>query len=236
MDFSVIVGLFPRLTKQTYQFKKAQMPSQPPGINLSASLIGDKIINCTNLTTWLLGTAWNSQDPSIKFSTPQWQHWQVWEADPSRIPGYGPSVVLEWGVGSTAPSTGPWLLQTFRSSDPSSLSGHSYIILKHDAQTDKILTLEANNSVGLNGVGFGGIGNLRDLPDGNPGPDWTTKTTMTWSERVDANPRVHIASLAIDSQTIDTWLGITPSSPAVPSGGGFPEFSIHGTLTFTPDP
>jgi len=49
-------------------------------------------------------------------------------------------------------------------------SGHTFIIVKHDPETDRVLTLESNSSYNLNGVGYRMIGNLGEF--NRPPDNW----------------------------------------------------------------
>lgn len=66
--------------------------------------------------------------------------------------------------------------------------GHTFIILDHHAETDRVLTLECNSSYGLDGVGFRGLGNLRDLGGQPPAQWWDKPNVWTW-QRVCATYR-----------------------------------------------
>ena len=92
-----------------------------------------------------------------------------------------------------------WLVQYFTAT-----GGHSLIVLVHDQDTDKILTLESNSYYNIDGAGWGGIGNLRDVP--NPGPDWKDKTNQTWKSRIESKLAVHAVRLNVDSDSIRAWL------------------------------
>ncbi len=114
-----------------------------------------------------------------------------------RIPGYGPRVVLEWGKGTTSPGKGSYLVQYFTEN-----TGHSLIIVDHDESTDRILTLEASDS--LDGAGWGEIGPLREVE--NPGKNWKDKVKQTWESRIQSKKAVHIVRLGIDPRSIQGWL------------------------------
>jgi len=198
IDFRRVADLFPQMYPQQYRLSDAQCPSNPPGMSLKN--IGDKWTNCVQFTAWLLVYAFEAT-----FTKDQWQLWMVSKLD-SRVPvvpNWGPRVVLEWGVATTAPGEGAYLLQYFTET-----GGHSLIVLARDPATDKILTLESVG--GINGAGWGQIGPLRDVP--NPGPNWMDKVTQTWKGRIESKVGVHMARLAIDPRTIKSWVAEGPSS------------------------
>ena len=158
--------------------------------------MGDETINCTQFTTFMVSQAFKT-----KWSSDQWARWQNtgMQKKTLDVPNYGPRVALDWGIGTTAPGDGPWLIQYFTAT-----GGHSLIVLVHDQETDKILTLESNSYYNIDGAGWGGIGNLRDIP--NPGPNWKDKTTQTWKSRIESKLAVHAVRLNVDSDSIRAWL------------------------------
>ena len=197
IKFSQVAALFPQMMPQKYTLHDAQCPSNPPGVSLRD--IGDEWTNCVQFTSWLLALAFDG----VSFSGSQWSRWMVGgdlQGKPPIVPNWGPKVVLDWGCGTTEPGKGAYLIQSFTSS-----GGHSYIVVDHDEETGKILTLEATNVSKLNGAGWAQIGNLRDVV--NPGPNWKDKVTQTWEGRVqNPNVAVHRVRLAIDHQSIQDWL------------------------------
>jgi len=192
--FQVVADLLPQLIPQRYALHGAQCPSNPPGMTLKN--IGDATTNCCTMTGWLLGWAF----AGVSFTSAQWSLWMVSSTDSSQVPivpNWGPRVAIEWGAATTAPGDGPWLIQYFTET-----GGHSLIVVAYDEETDKILTLESNSAYGLDGCGWGQIGNLRDVL--NPGPDWTNKVTQTWTSRFGSKVALHIARLHITG--VQEWL------------------------------
>lgn len=196
VDWSRVVELLPNFYKQRYQLSGAQCPSNPPGMSLRN--IGDETTNCVQFTAWLVSNVF----AGVKFSSQQWKKWMVsgdYTGSPPIVPNWGPRVALEWGVATQSPTNGPWLIQYFTKS-----GGHSLIVVKHDPETDKILTLESTDAYGVDGAGWAQIGNLKDHL--NPGKNWTEKVTQTWTGRISSKVAVHCVSLNICSKSIDDWL------------------------------
>lgn len=187
---SRVSDLLNQCTEQRYQLRRAQCPSQPRGVRVSR--VGTDTTNCVTFSAWLLSHAFGAD-----FSLAQWRRWMVSSAALTvpRVPGWGPSVILEWGAGSTAPSAGPWLIQKF-----SARGGHSFIILDYHKPTGRVLTLESAGS--LDGVGWGQIGPLRDRF--HPGRDWHLEVTQTWSSRIDDVRAAHVVGLNITG--VEDWL------------------------------
>jgi len=193
VDWYLSIPLLKKMLNQQYQLSKAQCPSQPLGV--SVKRIGEETTNCVLFSAWFLCHMFDRP-----FTSGQWSQWMVSSGEDNyHVPAYGPRVCIDWGVATTAPSKGPWLVQYFTDS-----GGHSMIVLCHDAETDKILTLESNSAFKLNGCGWGDIGNLRSVF--NPGPSWKDKVTQTWASRISSKRAVHVVSLDISSESINSWL------------------------------
>ena len=181
--------LFSQFMTQRYKLSGAQCPANPPGVSLQR--IGTETTNCVLFTSYILSAAFMG----VRFTGDQWSKWMVSTSDDGSIPNWGPSVAAEWGIGSPQPARGPWLVQWFTDS-----GGHSLIVLAEDKLTGKILTLEANDSI--DGAGWNQIGPFRKVI--NPGADWSSKVTQTWSNRVYSKRAVHIVSLNITD--VQEWL------------------------------
>lgn len=196
IDWKCVADLLPQMAKQKYQLSKAQCPSNPPGVSLQR--IGDETTNCVLFTSWIISKAFSG----VRFVGDQWSQWMVSSSPPAvnpPTPGYGPRVCMQWSIATTAPGDGVWLVQYFTKT-----GGHSMLVVDYDQDTDKMLTLEANSSYGLDGVGWADIGNVRDVP--NPGLDWPSKVDQTWSTRIDSKVAVHVARLEIDPASVRRWL------------------------------
>nr|WP_253894460.1 hypothetical protein [Myxococcus xanthus] len=50
----------------------------------------------------------------------------------------------------------------------------------HHSETHKVLVLESNVAYGLDGVGYRGLGNLRDVGLQPPADWWTRSEVWTW--------------------------------------------------------
>lgn len=188
--------LFPKILDQEYLLIDAQTPEKPRGIRLRSDLIGYDTINCTQFTTWIVSTVFNTT-----WSSDQWARWQNTgrQRKTLQVPNYGPRVALDWKIATTSPGDGMHLIQYFTKT-----GGHSMLVVDHDPETDKILTLEANSFYGLDGVGWAQIGNLRDVP--NPGPNWKDFVTQTWASRIGSKLAVHSVRLSVNAASIQDWL------------------------------
>ncbi|WP_233583153.1 hypothetical protein [Corallococcus sp. CA053C] len=59
-------------------------------------------------------------------------------------------------------------------------SGHTFLVVDFHPETDKVLVLESNAAFRLDGVGFRGLGNLRDVGLQPPADWWMRSEVWTW--------------------------------------------------------
>jgi hypothetical protein len=187
------VKLLEQMKTQKYQLSGAQAPSNPPGVSLRN--IGTETTNCVLFTGWIVALAFGT-----RYSGSQWSEWMVSTSAGTVSPKWGPRVCLEWGIGTTAPGEGIWLVQYFTASG----GGHSMLVVDYDQETDKILTLESNSAYGLDGCGWGDLGNLREVF--NPGPYWRDGVSQTWKSRIDSKAQVFCVRLNVDPKSVQDWL------------------------------
>lgn len=202
VQWESFAALLPLYLPQTYALRGAQMPIGPKGLeSWLHKHIGQETINCTNMTVSL---APNAMDTPIAKTQYGW--WQVF-AD-SKGSGYGPAAAVQAGFATkvanpkrTAPVDGIYLVQDF-SRWP---KGHSYLVCDFDPATGRFLSLEASSWT-INGSGWKGIANLRDLL--NPGQGWAAsmKRPMVWADRRSDYPEVYMALLHVDHSSFKNWL------------------------------
>lgn len=201
------------------------VPRQPRGAPNLRRLVGNKKVNCTLFTAYLLAQGFEQQ-----FSMERWQRWQVSKErvleDSSRIQavsedyptGFAPQVAAEWGIATLVegrpilPREGVYLIQTFTKWP----RGHSWLVLDYDEPTGRILTLEANMSRGLDGVGFAHLGNMRTTSP----TQWRDRVgpTRTWQARIRDCAEVHMARLHIDHGAVLDWIATPPQAPVLLDG------------------
>ena len=203
VSWTSFTDLLPRFEGQTYRLRGAQMPMAPLGLEgrIAKRNIGDRYINCCLFTVSLVTNAMGTP-----ITMGQYEWWMVYAS--SKGSGHGPAAAVAAGCATmvpdpakTPPAKGVYLVQDFTRWP----KGHSYLVIDWDERTGKMLTLEASSWT-VDGVGFKGIGNLRDV--GNPGEDWASKVSksFTWQKRRGDYPEVTMCKLHVDWTTVQAWL------------------------------
>jgi len=182
-------------------------PGQAPALTASmrkvlgssaAKYEGDKRTNCTWLTAYLLGTAFD-----VDFTLDDaWARWQITRGEDHDYQGYAPGVMAEQGFGELLPAgsvpDGVCLVQTMGVWP----HGHSRLVLDRCPRTDKVLTLESNSGYGLNGLGFAGLGNIRSVN----AADWRNRPVPKWADIVKGQREVIVTRLNIDQGSVRDWV------------------------------
>lgn len=213
-DWSYFASLLPIVASARYR-QPGQVPDVPGDFGVASKFVGTTYTNCTMFDAWLVARGFG-----VKFTLAQWKRWQVYDYDPGS-PGYGPGVCAEMNLGypvdpADYPSSlkgGVYLFQTFhqepQQNRPDTWGGHSGLVLDcaGDGLDDKILILEANTArVGLDGVGFRGLGPIRSTNAGG----WRTKSKTTRRSMFETSPGhsrpVRLVKLYIDHDSVLRWL------------------------------
>lgn len=199
--WSAFSDMLPAVAPATYKLRGAQVAGQPKGKRIPSSRIGNDSTNCTNFTVWLVPHALGFELSNTDYAA--WQNFAGTD-HPKKI-GYGPGVCVEHGVAewvelspNKLPAPGNvYLIQHFKGN-----GGHSWLLLDSDPETGRVLTLEATAAWGVDGAGWAGIGNIRDVP--NPGPRWRSEGVV-WSSRMEGHT-ILAARLKVDHRTLRDWL------------------------------
>ncbi|AGC43985.1 hypothetical protein MYSTI_02669 [Myxococcus stipitatus DSM 14675] len=122
------------------------------------------------------------------------------------------TAAVESGMAILAPSPDvsphPWtLIQGWRAPWR---SGHTFLIVDHHPATDKVLVLESNCAHGLDGVGFRGIGNLRDKGLQPPAEWWKKPEVWTWRQLCATYLHRQQAWLKVKNRS---WSRLSPTDP-----------------------
>jgi hypothetical protein len=161
-----------------YDLDEAHYPWPLPGVRVP--LAPPKTNNCCTFVEALIVKAFSDVHGSaIEWSATRHRQMMIVSTEDYFSPV---TAAIESGIAIHAPSPDvpphPWtLIQGWRNQWR---SGHTYLIVDHHAETDKVLILESNSSYGLDGVGYRGIGMLRDKGIQPPAEWWKLPDVWTW--------------------------------------------------------
>ncbi|MEL6538355.1 MAG: hypothetical protein AAFQ98_23240, partial [Bacteroidota bacterium] len=140
--------------------------------------------------------AWANQ-LGVKWSNGQHADMMIYDANKMFSPAEAliDSEIAE-GVPDEDAPPGPWtVMQGWRQNKPLK-GGHTFIIVAHHPQTDKVLTLESNSHYKLAGVGYRNIGNVKDFPK-PPDRWWERPDVPTWEKIKQSYPHRKQARLKV---------------------------------------
>jgi len=178
VDEARLTKLLPAFRNFRYEFDAARYPWVLPGIRLP--LAPPAVNNCCTFVEALTVKAFTDAHGTA-FEWDARRHRQMMIASTEDY--FSPvTAAVESGMGLAAPSPDvpphPWtLVQGWRHQWR---SGHTFLVVDHHAPTDKVLILESNSAYGLDGVGYRGIGNLRDKGLKPPAKWWDLPDVWTW--------------------------------------------------------
>jgi hypothetical protein len=169
------------------------LPQAPPKTN-----------NCCTFVEALVVKAWqNKFNSQFKWSNTRHGQMMIFSADDYFSPVTAlveSDIALAVDDSDAAPN--PWtVIQGWRQQWR---GGHTFIIVDHHIETDRVLTLESNSSYRLNGVGFRMIGNIGEF--NNPPENWWNRTDLWTWERIKSTYRYRKQAWLKVSER--TWSGI----------------------------
>jgi len=174
---ATLVALLPSFHDFAYDLDDARYPFDLPGVRVPQAPPATN--NCCTFVEALLVRAWADAVDDFDWSAERHAQMMIYSADDYFSPV---TAAVESGMAVAADPDDPphpWtLIQGWRRQWR---DGHTFLVLDHHPQTDRVLTLESNSAYRLDGVGFRMIGNLRDVPDHRPPDDWwQSDETWTW--------------------------------------------------------
>ncbi len=150
-----------------YPLSGFKAPQAPPNTN-----------NCCTFVEALIVKAWENSIQNFKWSMDQHKQMMIYSADDF----YSPVSCLinsdmAEAVQDDDQTPHPWtVIQGWRKQWT---SGHTFIILDHHSETDRVLTLESNSAYKCDGVGYRMLGSLKDIK--NPPENWHDNSALwTW--------------------------------------------------------
>ncbi|RJS14254.1 hypothetical protein DRW03_35245 [Corallococcus sp. H22C18031201] len=182
-----------------YDASRTYYPWALPGVRVP--LAPPRLTNCCTFVEALVVKSF-SEAHGAAFSWDMRRHRQMMMSSPEDA--FSPvTAAVESGMALQAPSADvppqPWtLIQGWRSQWR---SGHTFLVVDFDAATDKVLVLESNAAFGLDGVGYRGLGNLRDIDLQPPADWWTRSEVWTWRRTCSTYPFRRQAWLKVNART-----------------------------------
>lgn len=187
-----------------YHLTKPAYPYDLKGINLPLTPPNDKQNNCCTFAEGLLVKAWSDSFSDFEWNNKRHGQMMIYSKEDYFSPI---TAALEAGMGEevtdveAAPQ--PWtLVQGWKTQWT---GGHTFIIVDHHAETDKILTLESNKAFKLNGVGFRKIGMAEDFDFAPPENWWEIPGVWTWEQIKNSYKFRAMATLKVKNRS---WSGI----------------------------
>lgn len=175
IDEQILTDLLPKFYDFEYDFDQARYPFILKGFN--APLAPPATNNCCTFVEALVAKVWEV-GRGIPWNMDNHKQMMIFSADDYFSPiTCLVSQHIAKRVKDSDQSPHPWtVIQGWRKQWT---SGHTFIIVDHHPETDRILTLESNSAYKMNGVGCRMIGNIRDIQ--RPPADWHKNPNLwTW--------------------------------------------------------
>lgn len=196
---SALINLLPEFLGYSYKSTGARYPFKIPAI--PDSLVGEpRVNNCCTFVEALLVGAWkNVHGDDFEWNSRRHSQIMIMSSDL-----FGPvTAIVEAGMGEELPDKHalppPWtIVQGWESIDPLK-HGHTFLILDSHPPTQKILTLESNFALGMNGPGFRKVGDLDNFPNQHPGSNWYQGDAVwTWDKFHNSFHHMKLAKLNVE--------------------------------------
>ena len=176
IDEKSITDLLPSFYDYAYDLDRARYPFKLGSFNVPLAPPNQN--NCCTFVEALLAKAWENSMDDFSWSMNEHRQMMIFSANDF----YSPITCLvnadmAEAVEDHDQSPHPWtVIQGWRKQWT---SGHTFIILNHHVETDRVLTLESNSAYKLNGVGYRMIGSLNDFKS-PPDNWWQNDQLWTW--------------------------------------------------------
>ncbi|MCK5371507.1 MAG: hypothetical protein KAQ62_23255 [Cyclobacteriaceae bacterium] len=176
IDEESITELLPSFYDFGYDLDQARYPFKLRGFN--APLAPPNQNNCCTFVEALLVKAWENSMDNFSWSMNNHRQMMIFSANDY----FSPVTCLVNAHMAEAVEDhdqSPHAWTTIQGWRKQWTSGHTFIILDHHPETDRVLTLESNSTHNLNGVGYRKIGNIKDF--NNPPENWWQNDQLwTW--------------------------------------------------------
>ncbi len=177
IEESKLVELLPHFNEYTYDLHEANYPFELDGINVPQGPPSSN--NCCTFVEAITVKAWQDSVSNFKWTNSKHGQMMIFSDEDFFSPI---TCLVESNMAMAVDDDAnphKWtVIQGWRSKWS---GGHTFIILDHHKETDRVLTLESNKAFKLNGVGFRMIGNFRDV--NKPSSDWWSDSSLwTWEK------------------------------------------------------
>jgi len=214
VDESRLVGLVKDYDGFAYDLHDPAYPYQLPGVSLPIAPPKARQNNCCTFVEGLIEKAWSDAFPDFEWNNQRHGQMMIFSTEDYFSPV---TAALQNGMGEEVDDVDaaplPWtLVQGWKSRQiegvPGSKwsGGHTFIIVDHHAETDKVLTLESNKAFGLNGVGFRKLGMASTLNYLPPKDWWTLPGVWTWEQIKNSYKARAMATLKVKDRS---WSGLS---------------------------
>ncbi len=214
IDEEKLVSLVKDYDGFSYDLHDPAYPYDLPGVNLPIAPPKAKQNNCCTFAEGLIVKAWSDTFPNFEWNNHRHGQMMIFSADDYFSPI---TAALESGMGEKvkdveeAPK--PWtLIQGWKSRQSNEIpgskwsGGHTFIIVDHHPETDKVLTLESNKAFGLDGVGFRKIGMASAFNHKPPANWWALPGVWTWEQIKNSYKARAMATLKVKHRS---WSGLS---------------------------
>ncbi len=177
IDESVLIDLLPLFNDFIYDLRNTTYPFQLKGINLPQA--PPSLNNCCTFVEAIVVGAWQKSHSNFQWDNTKHGQMMIFSDEDY----YSPVTCLvntdmAMEINSDAKPHKWTVIQGWRKQWS---GGHTFIILDHHQETDRVLTLESNKAFNLDGVGYRMLGNYRDVK--KPTNDWWQDSRLpTWEK------------------------------------------------------
>ncbi|MEP1032416.1 hypothetical protein [Ekhidna sp.] len=178
IDESHLTDLLPSFSEFTYHLRTATYPFNLEGVNVPQAPPASN--NCCTFVEAITVKAWQNSYSDFRWNNKKHGQMMIFSVEDY----FSPVTCLvesEMAIAINDQDAIPHKWSVIQGWRKEWSGGHTFIILDHHKETDRILTLESNKAFGLNGVGYRMLGNFRDI--NKPSSDWWTESKLpTWEK------------------------------------------------------
>ncbi len=187
----------------SYASTDARYPYKLKGITINQGPPNQN--NCCTFVEGMLVKSWADNFPDFEWNNKRHNQMMVMGADLFSPVAAAVESGMAVKVDDVEAPPQPWtIIQGWKEIDPPK-GGHTFFIVDHHAETDRVLTLESNMALGLDGVGFRKIGMASDFGNKPPANWWENEAVWTWEKMKNSFKFRAMATLKVKNRS---WSGI----------------------------